>query len=183
MQSPAAAFGPLLKQWRQAKRMSQEQLAEQGEVSARHISFVENGRSAPSRQMVLVLASALDMPLRDRNLMLSAAGFAPVYRESNLDSPEMQHVRSAIDLILAHQEPYPAIVVTHGWDLVKMNRGAARLFATFLESASDPIVAQNAIHALFHPKGIRNFIVNWEEVAGYLLDRLYREAMIEPPPG
>jgi len=159
--------------------MSQQQLAIESEVSTRHISYVENGKSSPSREMVLVLASALDLPLRERNALLCAAGFAPVYRETNLSAPEMQPVRRAFDAILAHHEPYPAIVLTRGWDVVSMNQAFMRLFAQFIEPPFDPIVAQNIMHSLFHPGGVRPYVNNWEEVAGFLIDRLYREAIVE----
>ena len=174
-----AGFGSLLRQWRNARRMSQQQLAIESEVSTRHISYVENGKSAPSREMVLILASALDLPLRERNSLLSTAGFAPVYRETNLSAPEMQPVRHAFDTILAHHEPYPAIVLTRAWDVVNMNQAFMRLFAFLLEPPVDPIVAQNIMHALFHPQGVRPYVANWEEVASFLIDRLYREAIIE----
>jgi len=175
-----AGFGPLLRRWRTARRMSQQQLAVESEVSTRHISYVENGKSSPSREMVLILSSALDLPLRERNAMLSAAGFAPVYRESNLDAPEMVPVRHAFDAILEHQEPYPAIVITHSWDLVKPNRAFARLMALIFDTPPvDPIVTKNMLHAVFHPAGVRPHVVNWEEVAGVLLDRLYRESILE----
>ena len=172
-------FGPLLRQWRTARRMSQQQLAIESEVSTRHISYVETGKSSPSREMVLILASALDLPLRARNSLLASAGFAPVYRETDLSEPEMQPVRHAFDTILAHQEPYPAIVLTRAWDLVKMNQAFARMFAFFLDTPSDPIVAQNVLHSLFHPNGVRPYVENWEEVAGFLIDRLYRESITE----
>jgi transcriptional regulator with XRE-family HTH domain len=172
-------FGSLLRQWRTARRMSQQQLAIDSEVSTRHISYVENGKSSPSREMVLILASALDLPLRERNSLLSAAGFAPVYRETNLSAPEMLPVRHAFDTILAHHEPYPAIVLTRGWDIVSMNNAFARLFAFFIESPFDSIVAQNVMHSLFHPSGVRPYVANWEEVAGFLIDRLYRESILE----
>ena len=175
-----AAFGELLRQWRMARRMSQQQLAIESEVSTRHISYVENGKSAPSREMVLILASALDLPLRERNSLLSAAGYAPVYRETNLSDPEMTHIRRAIDAILEHQEPYPTAVLNRSWDLVKMNNAGARLFALLMDPPVDPLVASNVMHAIFHPDGIRPYVLNWEEIAAMLLDRLYREAMVEP---
>ena len=148
-------FGPLLRQWRTARRMSQQQLAIESEVSTRHISYVENGKSSPSREMVLILASALDLPLRERNSLLSSAGFAPVYRETDLSEPEMLPVRHAFDTILSHHEPYPAIVLNRGWDLVQMNNAFMRLFAFFLDPPFDPIVGQNVMHSLFHPQGVR----------------------------
>jgi transcriptional regulator with XRE-family HTH domain len=172
-------FGSLLRQWRNARRMSQQELAIESEVSTRHISYVENGKASPSREMVLILASALDLPLRERNSLLSTAGFAPVYRETNLSAPEMQPVRHAFDTILAHHEPYPAIVLTRAWDVVNMNNAFMRLFAFFLEPPFDPIVSQNIMHSLFHPQGVRPYVANWEEVAGFLIDRLYRESIVE----
>ncbi|MBW2211755.1 MAG: helix-turn-helix domain-containing protein, partial [Deltaproteobacteria bacterium] len=172
-------FGPLLRQWRTARRMSQQQLAIESEVSTRHISYVENGKSSPSREMVLILASALDLPLRERNSLLSTAGFAPVYRETNFSAPEMQPVRHAFDTILSHHEPYPAIVLTRAWDIVTMNNAFTRLFAFFIKLPFDPIVAQNVMHSLFHPQGVRPYVTNWEEVAGFLIDRLYRESIVE----
>ena len=172
-------FGPLLREWRTARRMSQQQLAIESEVSTRHISYVENGKSSPSREMVLILASALDLPLRARNSLLSSAGFAPVYRETDLSEPEMQPIRHAFDTILAHHEPYPAIVLNRAWDLVEMNQAFMRLFAFFLEPPFDPIVGQNVMHSLFHPQGVRPYVENWHEVAGFLIDRLYRESITE----
>ncbi len=160
--------------------MSQQQLAVESEVSTRHISYVENGKSSPSRQMVLILASALDLPLRERNALLSCAGFAPVYRETRLTDPQMQHVRQALETILAHQEPYPAVVLTRGWDIVKMNDSAIRLFARLVDAGTDPIVTQNVMHAVFHPGGLRPYIANWEQVGCMLIDRLYRESVVEP---
>lgn len=159
--------------------MSQQQLAIESEVSTRHISYVENGKSSPSREMVLILASALDLPLRERNALLAAAGFAPVYRETNLSAPQMLPVRRAFDAILAHHEPFPAIVLTHAWDIVRMNDAFMRLFAFFMEPPFDPLVGQNVMHSLFHPGGVRPYVRNWDEVAGFLLHRLYRESIVE----
>jgi transcriptional regulator with XRE-family HTH domain len=176
-------FGALLRQWRRARRMSQEDLAEASEVSARHVSFLENGRSAPSRTMVLLLASALDLPLRERNLLLHAAGFASVYRESSLAPDEMTPMLRTLDLILGHQEPYPAVAVTRGWDLVRTNAAAARIFAGLMEDPSEPAVARNVVHAVFHPKGLRPAIVNWDEVGQHLMDRLHRDAWVEGADG
>ncbi|MFW2386856.1 MAG: helix-turn-helix domain-containing protein [Polyangiales bacterium] len=174
-----AGFGSLLRQWRTARRMSQQQLAIESEVSTRHISYVENGKSSPSREMVLILASALDLPLRERNSLLSSAGFAPVYRETKLSAPEMLPVRHAFDTILSHHEPYPAIVLSRAWDIVSMNQSFGRLFAMLIEPPFDSIVAQNVMHSLFHPGGVRPYVSNWEEVAGFLIDRLYRESIVE----
>src|SRR5262249_20593522 len=113
-----AAFGRLLSQWRRARGKSQLDLAVEAAVSARHVSFVERGRSAPSREMVLTLATALQVPLREQNALLLAAGYAPLYRETDLDAPELEPARRALALILAHQEPYPAIVMNRYWDVI-----------------------------------------------------------------
>jgi len=172
-------FGPLLREWRRARRMSQEELAAASEVSARHLSFLENGRSRPSRSMVLLLGSALDLPLRERNLLLRAAGFTSVYRESPLDGDAAAPVRRTLDLILGHHEPYPAIAVTPLWDLVQLNQAAARVFSRFAADLSEPAVARNAMHAAFHPRGLRPAIVNWGEVSAHLIDRLRRDALFE----
>ncbi len=175
----ASGFGTLLREWRRTRRLSQGDLAEASEVSARHISFLETGRSAPSRSMVLVLASALDMPLRDRNLLLKAAGYASVYQESPPGAPEAGPLRRALDLMLRHHEPYPAVALTAGWDLVDMNQAAAAVFLRFITDPSEPAVAKNVMHAVFHPKGLRPSIVNWDDVSAALIDRLHRDAMME----
>lgn len=171
------AVGPLLRQWRTSRGLSQLALAEQAEVSTRHISYVENGRAQPSRQMVLVLASALDIPLRERNSLLTAAGFAPVYRETELAKPPMAHVRKALNFILDRQDPFPATVVNRGWDLVMTNGGAKRWLAAFpVDLDALGPVARNAMHLLFHPEGLRQYVVNWGEVSRVVMARLQREA-------
>src|SRR5689334_8525474 len=117
----APPFGQLLKQWRESRRLSQLELALQAQVSTRHLSFVETGRSTPSREMVLRLAEQLDLPLRERNQLLLAAGYAPVYAESALDSPRLAAVQTALRQVLTGHEPYPALVVDRGWNLVDAN--------------------------------------------------------------
>jgi transcriptional regulator with XRE-family HTH domain len=159
--------------------MSQQQLAIESEVSTRHISYVENGKASPSREMVLILASALDLPLRERNSLLSSAGYAPVYRETDLSEPEMRPIRHALDTILSHHEPYPAVVLDRCWDVVSMNSSFMRMLGFFVGAPTEPIVARNVMHALFHPQGIRPHVENWEEVTGVLIDRLYRESLTE----
>ena len=136
-----SGFGPLLRGWRQARRLSQEELGSQAEVSARHLSFLENGRSAPSRSMVLVLASALDLPLRERNLLLASAGFTAVYTESPLGTDECAPLRRTLNLILGHHEPYPAVAVTPVWDLVQLNAAAARTRQTMLQRSVRTVTA------------------------------------------
>src|SRR5262245_45235250 len=178
----ARGFGPLLRQWRAARRMSQERLAADAEVSTRHLSFIENGRSIPSRGMVLVLASALELPLRDRNLLLAAAGYAPAYRETPLGDAAESPLRRTLGLILRHQDPYPALGLTPLWNVIDLNGAALRVFQHFLPAALAPEIALNVMHALFHPDGLRASVVNWQPVAEHLLARLRREALLEPEP-
>lgn len=170
--------GPLLKHWRNARRLSQLALAAEAEVSIRHLCFIETGRSAPSRAMVLKLAEVLDVPLRERNTLLLAAGFAPVYEESALDAPELAAVRGALDAILAQQEPYPALVMNRDWDILHTNAAAVRFFA-FLRaghgtSAPGP---PNVLRRMFHPDGVRRHVTNWPDVAEALVRRARREAI------
>ena len=172
-----SAFGTLLRGWRTARRLTQEDLADDAEVSVRHLSFLETGRSRASREMVLVLASALELPLRERNTLLGAAGFAPAYLETPLDDAPMAHVRRALDHLLAQQEPFPALVVDRLWNVTRMNAGAERLFARFYLPRHPPEIALlNLAHALFHPEGLRHVIVDWPAVAAEFAERLHREA-------
>src|SRR5262245_52892710 len=133
--TPAAAredartVGRLIQRWRRVRGKSQLALALQAGVSARHLGFVEVGRANPSREMVLLLAGALDVPLRERNALLLAAGYAPLYRETGLDAPEMEHARKAVGLILQHQEPFPAVVMDAYWNIVRTNAAADRFFS------------------------------------------------------
>jgi transcriptional regulator with XRE-family HTH domain len=174
-------FGGLLRRLRTARRLSQEQLAFDAEVSTRHLSYLETGKSKPSREMVLVLANALELELRDRNTMLSSAGFAAVYTSSALESLQMAPVRRAIDLILAKQEPFGAIVVDRVWNVLRLNDGAMRLLSRFLPEAADhPELAANIVKSSLHPKGLRPWIVNWVEVATFALERLERDCVMFP---
>lgn len=182
------SFGTLLREHRGRRRWSQAVLAEQAEVSTRHLSFLETGKAAPSREMVLVLSSALELPLRERNALLGAAGFAPAYRESALESAAMSDVRRAIDLLLAHHEPYPAMVFDAHWNVVKLNQGAGALLAALFPpgAALDPDlehIVTNGMRFIFHPRGARPYIENWSEVASYVLDHLRREVHTTQRPG
>jgi transcriptional regulator with XRE-family HTH domain len=170
--------GPLLQQWRRSRRLSQLALAAEAAVSIRHLCFVETGRASPSRSMVLRLAEALDVPLRDRNTLLLAAGFAPAYRESPLDAPELTAVRGALDAILAQQEPYPAVVMDRDWDIRYTNQAAVRFFG-FLQAGHDgsPPGAANVLRTMFHPDGVRRYVTNWPDVAEALVRRVRREAI------
>jgi transcriptional regulator with XRE-family HTH domain len=169
------AFGVQLRAWRQSRRVSQEQLAPRAGVSARHLSFVENGRAQPSRDLVLALAGALDVPLRERNTLLTAAGFAAAFRSSSLDADEMASLRRAIDHVLEQQEPFGAVVVDGAWNLIRLNRGAARLFQRFPMTPAGHEAARNLVLGTVHPEALRPYIVNWADVAGHLIARLHRE--------
>ncbi len=174
------SFGPLLRRWRITRALSQERLAGDAEISARHLSCLETSRSAPSRGMVLVLASALDLPLRERNSLLVAAGFAAVYRESPLDGPELAQVRRALDFVLARQEPYPTLVVDRIWNVVRANRGALRMFSLAFGAPVAGLRKVNGLRAIFDPGPIRAAIINWDEVAGSIVARLRLEIAAEP---
>jgi len=179
--SNAVGVGGLLRDWRQRRRLSQLGLALEAEVSARHLSFVETGRSRPSRRFVLHLAEHLDVPLRDRNSLLLAAGYAPFHNETPLDAAEMAPVRSAIDKVLAGHDPYPAVVVDRRWDLVSMNRAAS---AVFTDGVAPELLAApvNVLRVSLHPEGLAPRIVNLAEYSGHLLTRLHRHAAASGDP-
>lgn len=170
-------FGSLLRHWRLVRRVSQLALASQAGISGRHLSFLETGRAQPSREMVQLLATALDVPLAEQNNLLVAAGYAPIYGERELSAPELDHVRRALEFILKQQEPYPAIVFDGEWNITARNDAANRVFALFrITSATGRKAGRNAIRTIFHPEAMRQFIVNWEEYAGPLMQMLHREA-------
>jgi transcriptional regulator with XRE-family HTH domain len=178
------SFGILLKQWRNQRGFSQLDLAVNSQVSQRHISFLESGRAKPSRDMVLQLANVLTIPLRQQNLMLTAAEFAPIHAETDLSAPEMISIRKALDCMLRQQEPYPAIAIDRYWNLLLTNNGAVRLLNTFIDSDKlQTLFYQdgkiNLMRVVFHPQGLRPFIVNWEDFANHLLQRLDRETLAE----
>jgi transcriptional regulator with XRE-family HTH domain len=173
--SKVSPVGQLIKHWRERRRLSQLSLAVDAEVSTRHLSFIETGRSQPSRDMVLLLARALEVPPRGRNDLLTAAGYAPVYRETALDSPEMTDVRRALDFILRQQEPFPGLVIDGHWNLLRANQGASRLMGLFLEPGDVEAVGgrPNAMRLFYHPRGLRPYIVNWEPTAAALIQWLH----------
>jgi transcriptional regulator with XRE-family HTH domain len=165
-----------LKFWRAARRLSQLALATEAEVSARHLCFVETGRARPSRELILLLAHVLDVPLRERNQLLLAAGFAPMFKETALEASELAHVRAALDAILRQQEPFPAVVMNRGWEIVRSNTAASRFFG-YLLGDTTPAPTANVMHMMFDPRLVRPFVTNWPEVAGALLRRIQREAV------
>jgi transcriptional regulator with XRE-family HTH domain len=167
-------IGPLLKTWRTKRRLSQLDLALEAGVSTRHLSFLETGRSRPSEQMVLHLAEQLEVPLRERNRMLLAAGYAPVYAQRNLDAPQLQPVKEALDQLLKSHEPFPAIVVDRGWNLVAANRAIAMLTAGAAAHLLEPPV--NALRLALHPEGMARRIVNFGQWRAHLLRDLAAQA-------
>jgi transcriptional regulator with XRE-family HTH domain len=175
----ASAFGTRLRWWRTHRGQSQLALAGAAEISQRHLSFLESGRTAPSRDMVLRLASALDVPLRHQNALLLAAGFAPMWRESVLAAPELAQVMQALDHMLEQQEPYPAFVVDRRWNLLRANRGAGRMVEFLLGPPADPAAPVNLADALMSPAALRPLIANWEEVALYFLRGVQADALAD----
>jgi transcriptional regulator with XRE-family HTH domain len=178
-------FGQLLRSTRGARRLSQLQLAVEAGVSQRHVSFLESGRALPSREMVLQLARALDLPLRERNRLLVSAGFAGIYPTRGLEAADMQPVRAALELLLAHHEPYPAIVVDRAWNLFMANAVVPGLFGMMgdLSEMFGRVCgerAPNVLALLLHPEGLQPHICNFEEVAVPLLARTAREAIEHP---
>lgn len=170
------ALGGLLRYWRGQRGKSQLDLSLDAGVSQRHISFVESGRSVPSREVLLTLSQSLEIPLRERNVLLLASGYAPVYQESALDAPEMAVVARAVDRMLTQHEPHPALLMDRYWNVLKTNEGAPRFFGAFIDLSLRPR-PRNLLHLMFDPEGMRPFVEKWEEVAAGLLQRVYREAV------
>jgi transcriptional regulator with XRE-family HTH domain len=156
--------------------MSQLDLSSVAGVTPRHISFIETGRAAPSREMLDTLANALDMPLRDRNDLYLAAGYAAPYRELGLDDPELADARLAVERILTNHEPFPAVVMDRHWNLLQANRAARELFAAMLDLDRLPQPA-NVLELVFDPEGLRPHILDWDRLAPALLARARREAV------
>jgi transcriptional regulator with XRE-family HTH domain len=168
--------GELLRGWRQHRRLSQLELALEAEISSRHLSFVETGRSMPSREMILRLAEQLEVPLRERNRLLLAAGYAPLYPETQLDAPHMAAVRAAVRTILAAHEPYPAVVIDGRWNLVDANAGVAMFVGDVPPELMRP--PANVLRASLHPEGMARRIVNLGEWRAHLLGRLRRQVAL-----
>ncbi len=177
-----SGVGPLLRRWREARHLSQLDLALDAEVSARHISFLETGRAEPSREMLLMLSNVLDIPLRERNFLLLAAGYAPVYGETSLDDPRMTQVRAAVEVILKSNEPRSALAHNRHWDIVMANEAFIRFLTMTMGKEPEglaPLTIANAprinlLRLLFDPNGARKVILNWEEIAKSLLNEAYR---------
>jgi transcriptional regulator with XRE-family HTH domain len=173
-------IGEHLRQWRQRRHLSQLDLAGDAEISARHLSFVETGRSAPSREMVLKLADRLNVPLRERNVLLVAAGFAPAFPQRSLDDPALKSARAAIDLVLQAHEPNPALAYDRHWNLVAANR----MVRPMLQGVPERLLGHpiNILRLAFHPEALAARTVNLAEWCGHLLERLHRqcEATADP---
>ena len=169
-------MGGLLRHWRAIRRLSQLALALEASTTARHLSFIESGRSQPSPEMVLRLARALDVPIRERNQLLLAAGYAPLYREAGLGSAQAVQVRAALGRMLAAHEPFPAVVMDRHWNVVTANSAADAFFGWLLgeREAGEPA---NVIRLMFDPGGLRPFVANWEAAAEALTQRVHREAV------
>jgi transcriptional regulator with XRE-family HTH domain len=168
-------FAAMLRWWRQRRGWSQLDLAGRAGISQRHLSFLELGRASPSPEMVIRLATALDVPLRQHNALLLAGGFAPVWRETALGAPELAQVRHALDYIMAQQEPFPAAAVDRHWNLLKANKGMTRL-VEFLVGTVPPDVKVNLADALVAPDVLRPFLVNWEDVVRYFIRSVEADA-------
>jgi transcriptional regulator with XRE-family HTH domain len=179
-QQPHRPVGELIRDWRQHRRLSQLDLALHADVSTRHLSFVETGRSLPSRDLLVRLAEHLDVPLRERNTLLVAAGYAPIYAATPLDDPAMQVVKEAVDLVLAGHEPYPALAIDRHWNLVAANRAVAPLLEGVAPELLEPPV--NVLRISLHPDGLGSRTVNlafWRE---HILTRLARQVELSHDP-
>ncbi|WP_211454936.1 helix-turn-helix domain-containing protein [Collimonas antrihumi] len=177
-------FAAALRYWRDKRGYSQLRLSTESQISQRHISFLESGRSQPSRELILKLGTVLDIPLRQRNVMLLAAGFAPAYQERKLTDPELSSVKQALDFMLAQQAPYPALVVDRLWNLVMSNGPAAMMIRWLLELPENQPIPREGINVLklmLDPQAIRKYLVNWQDVSADLLHWIQREAMSDGP--
>lgn len=168
-----APFGEHLRSWRQRRRLSQLHLAQDADISTRHLSFVETGRAMPSREMVLRLAERLDVPLRERNALLVAAGFAPMYRERALDDPALAAARAAVELLLKSHEPYPALAIDRHWNLVAANAMVPHL----LQGASAELIKPpiNVLRLSLHPDGLARKVVNLVQWREHIFERLRQQ--------
>jgi transcriptional regulator with XRE-family HTH domain len=169
-------LGTLLRRWRDVRHKSQIALSLDAGVSQRHLSFIEVGRSTPSRATLLGIADALEVPFRDRNVLLLAAGYAPLYSDAGWNDAQMRRVTAALERLLRQHEPFPAVVMDRYWNVLLTNTAAPRFFGSFVDLAARP-TPRNLLHLMFDPAGMRPFVVNWEDVARSLIQRIYREAV------
>jgi transcriptional regulator with XRE-family HTH domain len=176
MSATVASVGDMVRSWRELRRLSQLDLAVEAEISQKHLSFIESGRSTPSREMVLHLAEHLDVPLRERNTMLLAAGFAPVFRDRPWDDPALGRARASVERLLAAHEPYPALTFDRHWNVLSANQAVWALLGTVDPGLLKP--PANILRISLHPAGLAPRIVNLTEWRGHLLDRLGRQLRI-----
>jgi transcriptional regulator with XRE-family HTH domain len=169
-------LGELLRYWRQERGKSQLDLSLDTGISQRHLSFVESGRSAPSRDFLLIVSDALNIPLRERNVLLLASGYAPQYSDQSMDGEQMAIVTRAIDRMLQQHEPHPALVLDRHWNVLRTNEAAPRFFGSFVDLEGRP-KPRNLLDLMFDPAGMRPFVEEWEKVAAGLLQRVRREAV------
>jgi transcriptional regulator with XRE-family HTH domain len=174
--TPSRQLGDLLRYWRDARGVSQLELSLQAGISQRQISFIESGRSVPGRQTVLILAQTLNVPLRERNGLLLAAGYAPVYSEAPWNSQEMHCVTSALERIVRHHDPFPAIVMDRYWNVLMNNDAALKFFNHFVDMAARK-KPRNMLHLIFDPQGMRPYVADWDNAARSLLLRVHRESV------
>jgi transcriptional regulator with XRE-family HTH domain len=180
MNAAPRPVGDLLRDWRQRRRLSQLALATEADVSARHVSFLETGRAQPSRDMLLRLAERLEIPLRERNGLLIAAGYAPIYAERPLDDPALMAARDAVNLVLAGHEPYPAIAIDRHWTLIAFNKAIPRLLTAVDPEQLKPPV--NVLRLSLHPDGLAPSIINLGQWRAHLLERLRRQIEVSGDP-
>jgi len=169
-------LGDLLKEWRGLRRRSQLEVSVDSGISQRQISFIESGRSVPSRSTLMNIAAALDIPLRERNVLLLAAGYAPLYSNAAWNSGEMKSINRALQRVIAQHEPYPAIVMDRYWNVLLTNSAAPRFFGCFVDMSARTS-PRNMLHLIFDPKGMRPFIANWQSLAEAMVQRVYRETV------
>lgn len=174
--SAVPQLGELLRYWREERSKSQLDLSLDTGISQRHLSFVESGRSTPSREFLSVVSDALNVPLRERNVLLLASGYAPLYNDQSIDDAQMALVTGAIDRMLLQHEPHPALVLDRHWNVIRTNEAAPRFFGSFIDLEARP-KPRNLLDLMFDPAGMRPFVEKWEEVAAGLLQRVRREAV------
>jgi transcriptional regulator with XRE-family HTH domain len=174
-------FADSLRRWRRHRGLSQLDLAGRTDISQRHLSFMELGRASPSRDMVMRLAAALDVPLRQHNALMISAGFAPVWRQTDLAAPELREIRTALDYMLAQQEPFPAVAVDRHWNLLQSNPGAVRL-VEFLVGPLAPGTPVNLADALVAPDVLRPYLLNWADVVRYFVRSVEADAAADGTP-
>lgn len=169
----------LLRRWRSTRGKSQLDVAVDSGISQRHLSFIESGRSAPSRETILAIAEALDVPFRDRNVLFLAAGYAPMYADGSWDSVDMLSITTAVERMLRQQEPYPAVLMDRYWNVLSSNAAAPRFFGEFIDirGLQTRTGRRNLLHLTFDPAGMRPFIHDWQTVSHSLIQRVHNEAV------